>query len=245
MPDAQNSWDMRPGPDSDGDGLTDDFERKVSITDVHNRDTDGDGLNDLREKDFGSDPLSPDTDHDGLEDGREVTLGTNPRAKDTDGDGISDLVEANRHTIRRADMDEDGDGEVDWVQRAHADDDHDILTNGEEAWLGTDPRKKDTDGDGADDYEEAMGVKGNNPRFRDFKKPTGPPAGGRQGSLDPSDPAGGGLAASQPLVDPLVASAAGLSQRPRDEGDGDGDRDPSEPATDPAGRAGAAEDGYT
>jgi len=59
--------------DTDGDGLTDAYERLVSKTDPHNPDTDGDGFSDWDEIFVhGTDPLNPDTDGDGIPDGDEV-----------------------------------------------------------------------------------------------------------------------------------------------------------------------------
>lgn len=53
-------------------------------------DSDLDGLSDVQEATFGTDPANPDSDGDGLLDGREVLYGTQPRAADSDGDGLSD-----------------------------------------------------------------------------------------------------------------------------------------------------------
>jgi hypothetical protein len=55
--------------DTDGDGLTDAFEKLVSHTDPNNPDTDGDGLSDYDEV---------------------VVYHTNPNSQDSDGDGIID-----------------------------------------------------------------------------------------------------------------------------------------------------------
>ncbi len=68
-------------------------------------DSDGDGLEDLLEDLWGSDPAWPDSDDDGLTDGEELgadgdpsrrdpTLETNPFEADTDGDGVGDGAEA-------------------------------------------------------------------------------------------------------------------------------------------------------
>ncbi len=54
-------------------------------------DSDKDGLDDVREKELGTDPNNPDTDGDGLSDGDEVLIWkTNPLNPDTDGDGFKD-----------------------------------------------------------------------------------------------------------------------------------------------------------
>jgi len=57
-------------------------------------DSDKDGLDDVREKELGTDPDSIDTDTDGLSDGDEVLIWkTDPLNPDTDGDGYSDGTE--------------------------------------------------------------------------------------------------------------------------------------------------------
>jgi len=54
-------------------------------------DTDKDGLDDVREKEIGTDPNKADADGDGLIDGDEVIIWkTNPLKTDTDGDGYVD-----------------------------------------------------------------------------------------------------------------------------------------------------------
>lgn len=92
------------------------------------KDTDGDGLADVLEKEIGTDYQKADTDGDGLPDGNEYyTLGTNPSKMDTDGNGMSDDKE---------------------------DYDKDKLSNYEEYKNGTNPYNEDTDEDGLSDYEE-------------------------------------------------------------------------------------------
>ena len=57
-------------------------------------DTDGDGLDDLKEKELGTDPTRFDTDGDGLSDYDEVvSWKSNPLNPDTDGDGYTDEQE--------------------------------------------------------------------------------------------------------------------------------------------------------
>ncbi|MDO8499297.1 MAG: hypothetical protein Q7S66_01405 [bacterium] len=54
-------------------------------------DSDSDGLDDVREKQLGTDPNNSDTDKDGLSDGDEVLIWrTNPLIPDSDGDGYLD-----------------------------------------------------------------------------------------------------------------------------------------------------------
>ncbi len=56
-------------------------------------DSDGDGLTNAEEAQWGTDPSNRDTDGDTLLDGEEVTQGTSPISKDTDGDGLQDNVD--------------------------------------------------------------------------------------------------------------------------------------------------------
>ncbi|MFP3896131.1 MAG: protein kinase domain-containing protein [Anaerolineales bacterium] len=56
-------------------------------------DSDGDGLTNAEELQWGTDPNNRDTDGDTLLDGEEVAMGTSPTSKDTDGDGIQDNVD--------------------------------------------------------------------------------------------------------------------------------------------------------
>ena len=57
-------------------------------------DSDGDGLTDIRENEWGTDPLNKDSDGDGVSDGDEVNVyATNPLDPDSDYDGRSDWEE--------------------------------------------------------------------------------------------------------------------------------------------------------
>ncbi len=71
--------------DSSGNKDTD-----TTWVDVTAKDSDGDGLTDDYENQIGTDPLSRDSDDDGLEDADEIALGTDPLDNDTDDDGILD-----------------------------------------------------------------------------------------------------------------------------------------------------------
>jgi hypothetical protein len=65
--------------DSDGDGLSDTYERLVSLTNGGLADSEGDGLSDFIELfTYGTDALMRDTDSDGYDDDEEILAGTNP-----------------------------------------------------------------------------------------------------------------------------------------------------------------------
>lgn len=86
--------------DTDGDGIPDEWERQnfpalSSPWCDPNADTDGDGLTNLVESYFSSNPNAADSDGDGLLDALEMQAGTNPQLADSDGDGIPDLTEVN------------------------------------------------------------------------------------------------------------------------------------------------------
>jgi protocatechuate 3,4-dioxygenase beta subunit len=83
--------------DTDGDLMPDGWEifngyDPVDPADAAG-DSDGDGLTNLEEYQWGSDPDSDDSDSDGLTDGNEVANGTNPSQTDSDGDGLDDNFE--------------------------------------------------------------------------------------------------------------------------------------------------------
>ena len=144
-------------PDTDGDGLDDDFEINLG-TDVNNTDSDGDGL-------WDGDELYPETLQLDLFDNIENYV-TNPLSNDTDGDGLSDLSELDG-TVH------EGNGVTYRTDPSDADSDDDGLPDGEEFktfplsleiyngenWtvrdfgttLFTLPKKYDTDGDGLSD----------------------------------------------------------------------------------------------
>jgi ferric-dicitrate binding protein FerR (iron transport regulator) len=76
---------------ADGDGMPDSFElahtNPPSPTALDpDEDPDGDGLNNLREFQHGTDPYNPDTDGDGVPDRAELTAGTNPARAPTPGE---------------------------------------------------------------------------------------------------------------------------------------------------------------
>ncbi len=105
-------------------------------------DIDGDGLSDIDEAAYGSDPLNRDFDADGLLDGEEVYVyGTDPLNNDSDGDGLLDGEEVNQFGTSSVSTDADGDG----------------LGDADEIYVyGTAPDVFDSDGDGTGDGEEVL-----------------------------------------------------------------------------------------
>ena len=134
------------GPDLDGDGAPDD----PSVV----RDTDLDST---------IDPLDPDDDGDGIPTASELLWGYDvdgdgdPNYRDTDADG--DLgTDWGGTDAEEGEGDEDDDGIPNYVDPDNSglegDQDHDGLSNGQEATLGTNPATGDSDGDGVDDATE-------------------------------------------------------------------------------------------
>ena len=99
-----------------GDGLPDawEMEKFGHLLHTATSDADFDGLKNLQEYEYGTDPLDPDTDDDGRSDGAEVRiLGSDPLDPDTDDDGYLD-GEDNCLLIYNPDqLDSDGDGKGD------------------------------------------------------------------------------------------------------------------------------------
>lgn len=130
-------------------------------------DTDDDGLDDLSEETFGTDPNNPDSDNDGLSDGEEVFIyGTDPNNADSDGDGVSDGEEVaagldpTNPDDGNPNIDSDGDGILDADEATlgtdpfNADSDSDGVNDGDEVASGTDPLDSDSDDDGLNDGDE-------------------------------------------------------------------------------------------
>lgn len=116
-------------------------------------DSDGDGLTDALEKEFGTDPNKTDTDEDGIPDYIELDwLNYDPTSPDTDQNGTPDAEE-----------DSDGDGLKNFEEvklgsnPALSDTDFDSLSDYDEVYLYyTNPLNEDTDGDGVTDGKEIL-----------------------------------------------------------------------------------------
>ena len=155
--------------DTDGDGLSDNFERSIG-SDPNLSDSDFDGVSDYNEVSYDGDansynpatdlnPTNADTDGDGMSDGWEIRFGYNPlsddgtKNNDDDNDGLTNLEEFQKSTLpNNFDTDGDGIGDGDEVNvyntnPANADTDSDGLSDGGEVECGTDPTNPDTDGD--------------------------------------------------------------------------------------------------
>ena len=84
-------------PDDDNDGLSD-VDEAIFGTDPFNPDSDGDGSFDGTEVDIAEgsgcpDPMEFDSDGDTISDGDEVAAGSDPCNSDTDGDGVPDNID--------------------------------------------------------------------------------------------------------------------------------------------------------
>jgi len=155
---ASATWSDPNNPDTDGDGILDGIEYFGWQTEITTRagretiwvvsypndtDSDDDGLDDLYEKQLGTNPLSDDTDMDGLPDPIEVELNTTPTNWDTDNDGLSDGEEVDIYCTDSLSTDTDVDG----------------LTDYDEIYkYKTSPIDNDTDDDGLGDAEEHISL---------------------------------------------------------------------------------------
>ncbi len=118
--------------------------------DLENLDTDGDGLSDAFERSHGSSPASPDSDGDGLSDRLEFLYGSDPMRPDSDADHLTDGEEVFKYGTNPTRYDTDGDGFTDYDELTGR-----YLVQGVERGVPSDPTNPDTDGDGLDDYYEA------------------------------------------------------------------------------------------
>ena len=108
--------------DSDGDGLSDEFEESNGLNSSDpsdaNSDNDGDGLSNLAEMLAGTDMLNPDSDNDGQDDGAEIASASNSNDELTSS--VRDLEENSQSSSKkeRTDANEKvGTGETSSVSR--------------------------------------------------------------------------------------------------------------------------------
>ncbi len=137
------------GPDSDGDGISDDDEATYG-TDPFDDDTDDDGILDGTEIVLGTDPTNPDTDGDGILDGTEIGL-TEPQGDDTDSGSF--VPDADPETTTDpTDPDTDDGGVPDgWEDTNH----NGAVDEGETDPLNPDDDEIiDTDDDGIPDFDD-------------------------------------------------------------------------------------------
>ena len=127
------------------------------------QDDDNDGLSNIWEKGYGTNPLEFDSDLDGLGDGEELNLfETDPLKNDTDADGLKDYDEVKVFMTDPNSSDSDGDDilDIDEIEvydtnPNNKDTDGDNLTDGYEInYYKTNPVLIDTDSDGISDSDE-------------------------------------------------------------------------------------------
>ncbi|MHA1125939.1 MAG: hypothetical protein ACTSQX_09970 [Candidatus Heimdallarchaeota archaeon] len=177
-------------PDTDGDLMVDGYEWQYGLDPLNGTDYpydfDLDGLTNLEESVYWSDPFDDDTDDDLLLDPHEVQIGTNPILADTDSDGLDDYLEIvvilSNATNGDTDYDflgdyleyhiyftnillndSDLDGLIDGLEvyiyftdPLNDDSDFEGLLDGEEVLLGTNPLNSDSENDGMDDFWEVI-----------------------------------------------------------------------------------------
>jgi len=192
-------------PDSDGDSLPDDWERKFGLNpllgtgmDGPNSDRDGDSLSNKEEYEKGTDPTMVDTDEDSLPDKWELDNKLNPLNSNGDDGAVGDP---------------DGDG----------------LNNRQEYELGTKPDKEDSDGDKINDNEEIT-VHQTDPTKKDSDGDGLPDGWEVKYQLNPKDTNGENGSAGDPDFDGLNNKEewkAGSNPRNRDT-DADGTDDGQE-----------------
>jgi len=124
----------------------------ITVVDVAETDTDGDGLLDSLEMLMCTDPHDADSDDDGLQDGvedanhngQQDSDETHPCNSDTDADGIQDGTELG---VTEPVADPDGDGPLLGT-------DIEIFQPDQDSTTTTNPLKSDSDGDGFEDGDE-------------------------------------------------------------------------------------------
>ena len=157
--------------DSDSDGLNDGDEVNIHQTNLLLADSDGDGLNDGFEIQYGFDANTDngesalDDDNDGLTNLQEFQWSTNPFNDDTDSDTLKDADEVNTHNTSPTNADSDSDNLFDGLEvniyntdPLNEDTDEDGMPDGWEVSYQLDPLVDDSDldkdNDGKTNLEE-------------------------------------------------------------------------------------------
>ncbi|PVZ66760.1 carboxypeptidase regulatory-like domain-containing protein [Pelagibaculum spongiae] len=158
--------------DTDGDGLFDGFEYFYGFNPLsageQDSDDDNDGLTNLEEQVFVSNPNLADTDIDGLNDKEEFDLNTNPNKADSDDDGLTDIEERDSSKTDPLLPDTDDDGLLDGYEvnesttnALDSDTDDDGINDGLELENNLDPKSPadavlDLDNDGLTNLQEVV-----------------------------------------------------------------------------------------
>jgi hypothetical protein len=138
------------GPDTDGDGMSDEYETKVWGSDPTKKDTDGDGLSDNAEWWLDTDARNKDTDGDGWEDGEDLAFG-DPLRQNPGGQERAEFLKRTREIFDKEGSDKDGDFVRDYLEEQEGlkkddpDSDNDGLSDRTELQL----RSRDVDVDPA------------------------------------------------------------------------------------------------
>lgn len=140
---------------------------KVTLNE--SEDTDADGVSDLQEFFYGSDPKQSDSDGDGIPDAREIENKGNPSNFDSDGDGIPDGQEKEGEGLiyKQAIVDEKiiqnyiAENKITLDESknetlGNIDSDKDGISDKQELGMGTDPKIADSDSDGLTDGQEVL-----------------------------------------------------------------------------------------
>jgi hypothetical protein len=143
-----DSWEILYGLDPDNDGTDDLGQGRYG-------DLDADGLSNLSEYWYSTNPNVPDTDADNLTDGEEAySTSTDPTKPDTNGNGIQDGQEDSDHD----DLTNLAELRIHHTQPRNPDTDYDKLRDGWEVSNGLDPLLSnivtDPDGDGLTNVQE-------------------------------------------------------------------------------------------
>jgi Bacterial TSP3 repeat len=150
------------GPDSDNDGLSDDFERNVFHSDPNQRDADGDGLSDWAEYWVDTNPNNADTDGDQWTDGEDLAFG-DPLAANAGGAARAKFLADARRQFDAEGSDRDKDFARDHLEKEFGtsggdpDSDNDGLGDMIELQLKTNPMSPADDTSDLDAAREQLG----------------------------------------------------------------------------------------